>query len=68
MSNYTKLTQHPRTGETLEASWLDDYFGRHRYGVRFPNGDVFREEEVEAAKQVLTPLRKVPPRPASRRD
>lgn len=46
MSNFT-ATKHPVTGEIQEARWLDDYFGRHRYGVRFPDGSVFRESEIE---------------------
>lgn len=31
-----------------EATWLDDYFGKHRYGVRFPDGKIFPESEIEA--------------------
>ena len=42
MSNYSRLTKHPKTGEFLQAEWLDDYFGPHEYGVRFPDGKVFR--------------------------
>lgn len=39
MSNYTKLTKHPETGEWLPAHWQDNYFGEHRYGVRFKGSD-----------------------------
>lgn len=46
MSSFRQLTKHPQTGATEEAEWLDDYFGRHQYGVRFADGNVFREEEV----------------------
>lgn len=48
MSNYQQMTKHPETGETVMADWLDDHFGHHRYGVRFPDGKVFRESEIES--------------------
>ncbi len=47
MSSYTQITKHTETGEMVSAHWIDDYFGRHRYGVRFPDGKVFRAEEIE---------------------
>lgn len=47
MSNYSQITKHPETGEMVSAHWIDDYFGRHRYGVRFPDGKMFRAEEIE---------------------
>lgn len=42
MSDYLRKTKNPRTGEFEVAEWLDDYYGKHRYGVRFPsdNGEV----------------------------
>lgn len=48
MSNFQQMTKHPETGEMQMAEWLDDHFGRHRYAVRFPDGKVFRESEIEA--------------------
>lgn len=42
------MTKHPNTGEVQMADWLDDHFGHHRYGVRFADGQVFRETEIEA--------------------
>jgi len=54
MSSYKRLTKHPITGEWKNAWWLDDFFGHHRYGVRFTEGDdlsekgeTFREEDYE---------------------
>lgn len=48
MSSYKRLTQHPETHEAEHAEWLDDYFGNHNYGVRFPSdGQVFRADEYE---------------------
>ena len=41
MSNYKAYTRHPYTKEFSMATWLDDHYGAHRYGVRFPNGDTF---------------------------
>lgn len=48
MSNYQQVTRHPETGEMLLADWLDDHFGSHRYGVRFPDGKIFRATEIDA--------------------
>jgi len=46
MSSYQKQTKHPITGVAERAEWLDDYFGQHNYGVRFPSdGKVFRVDE-----------------------
>lgn len=41
MSHYMKLTKHPIKGHWEMATWLDDYFGRHKYGVKFED-KVFR--------------------------
>jgi hypothetical protein len=53
MSSYSRMTKHPLTGKWQMAEWLDDFYGRHRYGVKFTidHGDgsftdqVFREED-----------------------
>lgn len=37
MSTYQRVTKNPITGKFELATWLDDYFGPHRYGVRFPS-------------------------------
>jgi hypothetical protein len=44
MSTYAKFTKHPITGRFEPATWLDDYYGRHRYGV------VFEDSIFEADK------------------
>lgn len=49
MSNFIKSTRRPDTGAYELAEWIDDYFGRHLYGVRFKDGKVFKEEEILAA-------------------
>jgi hypothetical protein len=43
MSNFIKKVEHPETGECVEAEFLDDYFGKHNYGLRLPDGRVFGE-------------------------
>lgn len=37
MSSYKKMTKHPYTGKFEEAEWLDGYYGKHDYGVKFPS-------------------------------
>lgn len=48
MSNFTRVAWHPKERVARAAAHLDDYFGKHCYGVRF-EGDshVYRPEEVE---------------------
>jgi hypothetical protein len=47
MSNYFRETKHPETGYWEKAEWLDDFYGSHHYGVRFPNGAVYDPEKIE---------------------
>ena len=51
MSNFIKPTLHPTTGKLEIAEWLDDYFGRHQYGVRFSDGSVVHEDMVRATRE-----------------
>jgi len=44
MSNFYALTKRSHSKETEVAEWLDDYYGPHRFGVRFPDGKVYRSE------------------------
>lgn len=37
MSTYNRLTLHPTKKIWEEATWYDDFFGRHNYGVVFPS-------------------------------
>ncbi len=48
MSNFTRVAWNPKERVARVASYLDDYFGKHQYGVRF-DGDkqVYRPDEVE---------------------
>lgn len=54
MSNYTGIARHPSTGKVEEVEWLDDYYGRHHYGVRFADGLVMSEEVVKEIKPPFT--------------
>lgn len=52
MSNYKGLARHPKT-DTLEvAEWLDDYFARHVYGVRFSDGNIYSAYAVTHPSEV----------------
>ena len=53
MSNYYQNTRHPITKKYESAEWLDDYYGPHRYGVRFKSdGKVYNPEEHDMFVQV----------------
>jgi len=47
MSNYSQKAKHPETGKWEIADYLDDYYGKHQYGVKFSDGQVFPEEEIK---------------------
>ena len=49
MSSFYEDTIHPRTGKAQRALWIDDYFGKHVYGVQFEG-----EEHVYRAKEIRT--------------
>lgn len=54
MSNYFSQAVNPDTGKVEQAEWLDDYFGRHQYGVRFlSTGKIFRESEIKQPRPTL---------------
>ena len=47
MSSYTKSTKHPNTGKWEDALWLDDYYGKHNYGVKFKDGLVVDPDKIK---------------------
>lgn len=48
MSDYLRKTKNPETGKFEMASWMDDYFGKHQYGIKFlGRTEVYREDAVE---------------------
>lgn len=48
MSNFKQKARHPETGKIETAHSRDDYFGPHKYGVEFADGQIFKPEEREA--------------------
>ena len=46
MSSYIRTTKNLNSGKWESAAWIDDYFGRHHYGVIFLDGEVFDPEET----------------------
>jgi hypothetical protein len=47
VSDYPGKAVDPKTGHVESVMYLDNYYGRHRYGVRFPDGNVYPEHEIE---------------------
>ncbi len=43
--NYIRVTMHPKTYVYEKADWMADHFGLGQYGVRFPDGLIFKESE-----------------------
>lgn len=44
MSNFVAKVKNKKTNRIVTASFLDDYFGRHRYGIEI-DGKVLTETE-----------------------
>lgn len=53
MSNYRAAAYHPEKKMIYTATWLDHYFGYHRYGVWFPDDP---EDKVFLPSEVNIPL------------
>lgn len=52
MSNYYGTAINPATGKPEDCEFLDDYFGRHKYGVRFDaNPTVYPEDQTRVMTQ-----------------
>ncbi len=47
MSSYSAEAINPKTGKKEMARFIDDYYGRHEYGVRFSDGEVYKESQLE---------------------
>lgn len=47
MSSFIRNTKNPETGKFEPAYWLDDYFGNHKYGVKFEDGTVYDPDKVD---------------------
>ena len=58
MSSYRDKAIHPKTGEVCDAWFWDDYFGKHRYGVKFDDDPhVWPAEKIKLppAKEAYQP-------------
>jgi len=51
MSNFLAKAKHPVTGKWEEAEFLDDFYGKHEYAVRFSDGYTCPEKDVEVEKK-----------------
>lgn len=58
MSTYWKTTKHPETGKWEKATWHDDHFGKHHYGVEFPDGSMWDPWETEFETREGDPTQK----------
>lgn len=47
MSTFKRMTKNPDSGHWENATWIDDYFGSHRYGVEFMDGTIIDPNEVD---------------------
>lgn len=58
MSSYKKLTKNPETKQFELATWIDNYFGEHNYGIIFDSSPnvVFdpRDEPLETKDMAST--------------
>ncbi len=52
MSTYTKITKHPQTGIYEQATYCDDYFGPHIYGVLFKSDGKTYPLDLVESKQI----------------
>lgn len=68
MTNFLRRTKHPKTGQMEEAEWIDDYYGRHVYGVRFPGSDVVYHQWAHEWEHDDEPIEIPDPKPEARKD
>lgn len=47
MSNFGAWATNPATGLVEIATYIDNHFGPHRYGVRFGDGSIYPAEDVK---------------------
>ena len=47
MSDWIAMYTHRTSGETFRVHAMDDYFGRDKFGYKFPDGKILREDEFE---------------------
>jgi len=52
MSNYGSKALNPLTGKYEECMMLDDYYGKHRFGMRFSDGNIYPVAEFSKERDV----------------
>jgi hypothetical protein len=45
MSSFIQITENPKTGKMEPAAWLDDFYGKHRYAIRFKDGGTYHADD-----------------------
>jgi hypothetical protein len=51
MSSYFGSAINPKTGKMEPCTFIDDYFGKHKYGVRFEGTQIYKIEDVKIPKE-----------------
>jgi len=52
MSNYLGKAKNPNTGNLEDCVFLDDFYGKRQYAVRFKDGTTYPESEVKGQPMV----------------
>lgn len=60
MSTYSRMTKNPITGVFEKAQWMDDHFGHHHYGVKFPDGSIIDPAVMELEIREQTAEERLP--------
>lgn len=67
MSNFIKLTKHPKTKKWELAMWIDGYFGNRNYGVKFSDKTIIDIKKTSLIiisvndKQIINKIREMNP-------
>mgnify|MGYP003965044787 CR=1 FL=1 len=58
MSTYQDVGINPKNGQREIATWVDDAYGRHLYGVRFADGTMYPAQQITrvSAGELFTAL------------
>ena len=54
MSNFIEKAVNPITLKIEDAVFMDDYYGGHKYGIKFLDGKIYTEQEAQEAADKLT--------------
>lgn len=46
MSNFQRFTVNPKTGVVEKADWMSNHFDGHKYGVKFPDGEIYNPDDT----------------------